>query len=98
MTNDEQVVKESDLALVRATMAYERASVLDRLKMADELNEARQKWGVARYRLLFPDTIATQADVQEAQRIRTKVESAADKQAMAQALLDLAGLLAKFAH
>lgn len=98
MTTDEQVVQESDLALIRATEAYKDTPVWERPQLSEPLRRAREHWATARYRLLFPGTISTQADVQAARGIRARVETAADKQQMAQALLDLVGLLIKFAH
>lgn len=98
MTPDEEVVQQADLALIDATLAYQGASATDRLQLAGPLQKARESWGTARYRLLLPDGVATQADVDEARAIRARFEADADTQASVQALLQLAMLLAKFVH
>ena len=98
MTPDEEVVQQADLALIDATMAFQAASATDRLKLAGPLQKAREAWGTARFRLLLPDSVASQADVEEARALRARFEADADTQASVQALLQLAMLLAKFVH
>jgi hypothetical protein len=95
---DQNVVREADLALVNATEQYLQAKPWERPQIAAQLEAARNGWAAARFRLLFPDNISTDADVQEAGRLRGRIEQAADRQQLAQALADLAGLLVKFAH
>lgn len=97
MDTDQQVVTEADLALVAATRKYLAAPPWERPQFTQSLEQARSKWAAARYHLLFPDLVTTQQDVTEARRLRERVEQAADTQQTVQALLDLAGLLAKFA-
>jgi hypothetical protein len=48
--------------------------------------------------LLLPDSVASQADVEEARALRARFEADADTQANVQALLQLAMLLARFVH
>lgn len=98
MTTDEQVVQEADLALVAATRNFLNASMQDRAQIRPYLEKARKSWADARYRLLFPDSITTQADAYAAKALRQRIEQSANKQTLVQALLDLAGLLIKFAH
>jgi hypothetical protein len=98
MTPDEEVVQQADLALIDATMAFHAASATDRLKLAGPLQKARESWGTARFRLLLPNGVATEADVEEAREIRGSIEADADTQANVQALLQLGMLLAKFVH
>ena len=98
MDTDKQVVQEADLALVAATQQFLNASLVDRADIRPSLEKARQSWADARYRLLFPDSVTVQADLDSAKELRRRIGQAADKQALMQALLDLAGLLIKFAH
>ena len=98
MDIDQQLVVEADQALVAATRKFIAASLVDRLALQPALERSRNGWAAARFRLLFPDSVAVQADVDEAKRIRARIDAAADKQQQIQALLDLASLLLKFAH
>lgn len=98
MDTDQEVVREADLALVAATRAYLAAKPWERPALQPSLDKARSNWAKARYRLLFPDTVTVAADVAEARSLRVRIETAADSQQMIQALLDLAGLLLKFAY
>ena len=98
MDSDQEVVNEADLALVAATQKYIDAPPWEKAQLAPGLDQARGKWAAARYRLLFPDLVTTHADVEEARRLRQRVEQAADTQQTIQAVFDLAGLLVKFAH
>jgi hypothetical protein len=98
MTPDEEVVQQADLALIDATMAFQAASAMDRLQLAGPLQKARESWGTARFRLLLPDAVASQADVEEARAIRATIDRDVDTQANVQALLQLGMLLAKFVH
>lgn len=98
MDTDQQLVVEADLALVAATKKYMKADPWERPMIQPELDKARSSWAAARYRLLFPGVVTVQQDVDEARRLRQKIEQAADTQAMIQSLIDLAGLLLKFAH
>lgn len=98
MDTDKQVVQEADLALVAATQQFLNASLVDRADIRPALERARQAWANARYRLLFPDSVTVQADVDAAKLLRQRIGQAAYKQALMRALLDLAGLLIKFAH
>lgn len=98
MDTDQQLVVEADLALVAATKKYLQAEPWERPAIQPALDQARANWAGARYRLLFPDVVTVQQDVDEARRLRQKIEQAADTQAMIQSLIDLAGLLLKFAH
>jgi hypothetical protein len=98
MDTDKQVVTEADLALVAATRKYIQAPPWEKPNIQPSLNEARARWAAARYRLLFPDTVTIQQDVLDARTLRVRIEAAADTQQMVQALLDLGGMLVKFAH
>lgn len=98
MDTDQQLVVEADLALVAATKKYMNAQPWERPTIQPDLDKARNSWAAARYRLLFPGVVSVQLDVDEARRLRQKIDQAADTQSMIQALIDLAGLLLKFAH
>jgi hypothetical protein len=98
MNPDEQLVQEADLALVRATEKYLDASPWDRAALRPHLDKARKGWADARYRLLFPGSITVAQDVAEAKALRDRIDEAADRQSLIQALIDLASLLIKFAH
>ena len=98
MDSDQQLVAMADLALVSATEKYIDATVLDRLDIKPSLDDARSAWASARFRLLFPDSITLQQDIDDARNLKQRIDAAADKQQLIQGLLDLAGLLLKFGH
>ena len=98
MDTDQQVVMETDLALVAATQRYQQAEPWEKVQMRPSLDDARAKWATARYRLLFPDSVTVEQDVADAKELHHRIDAAADTQQMIQALVDLAGLLVKFAH
>lgn len=98
MDTDQQVVMETDLSLVAATQRYQQAEPWEKAQMRPSLDDARAKWAAARYRLLFPDSVAVEQDIADAKELHRRIDAAADTQQMIQALVDLAGLLVKFAH
>lgn len=97
MDNDKQVVQTADEALVAATRKYLAAQPWEQAQIADQLDQARNAWARARYRLLLPDTVSTESDVAEAAQLKSRIEAAVQTQQLVDTLGALAALLAKFA-
>jgi hypothetical protein len=94
--DDAALVDTAEAALDALYEQYFEASAKDQLLLKPQIELAAQGVLKARILLLAPGTIAADADVKEANRIRGEIEQAASTQELILGVVRLISLLAKF--
>lgn len=94
MTNDEQVLFDTDRALAAAYATYDQGTAADKAALQPKIDALRQAWASTRWRMDFQGSEATDEQVAQVHQLRAAIEAGASQQQGLAALVQMAGLLA----